>query len=327
LAKNWIVTGNPVYPFLFGGEGWNPTRHAFLTGSGGGYSRNPLDYVALPWLATVLGVSGTASFDATAGPLLLCLVPLAFLIRGRPRAVNYALALVGLQLAYFVATVYSYVYLVETRLLLPIFPLLCLVAAFALQQLPRWDLRQLRLSRVVGGIVVLVLALNLATEAHRFLAVYPLATLAGFETRDSYLMRRLGAHYATMQYVNENLPPESRLLFLWEPRSYYCSPPAQGDATLDNLAQLYLAYGDAEEALDALRSEGVTHLLFYRAGLGFLRGPAPRPPTISSLLGDAPPERSHYPISDDHALFLDELLAQCQLVESMAGIYVLYRLP
>ena len=321
------MVGNPVYPFLFGGEGWNPTRNAFLTGSGGGYSRNPLDYIALPWLATVLGISGTASFDATTGPLLLCLVPLAFLVPGRTRIINYALALVGLQLAYFMATIYGYVYLVETRLLLPIFPLLCLIAAFALQHLPRWDLRQLRLSRVVGGIVVLVLALNLATEAYHFFAIYPLAPLAGLETRESYLTRRLGAHYVTMQSVSEELPTESHLVFFWEPRSYYCLPPSRGDATLDNLAQLHLAYGEAETALKALRAEGYTHLLLYRAGLAFLRGPTPRPPTISSLLGESPPEGSHYPINDQHALFLEELLAQCQQVEDLAGIYEIYRIP
>jgi hypothetical protein len=44
-------------------------------------------------------------------------------------------------------------------------------------------------------------------------------------------------------------------------------------------------------------------------------------------MGEASPERSHYPISDDHVLFLEELLAQCQHVESMAGIYELYRIP
>lgn len=240
---------------------------------------------------------------------------------------NYALALVGLQLVYFMVTIYSYVYLVETRLLLPIFPLLCLAAAFALQQLPRWDLRQIRLSRIVGGIAVLILALNLATEAHRFLAVYPLAPLTGLETRDDYLLRRLGSHYATMQYVNEYLPPESHLFFLWEPRSYYSAPVAREDATLDNLAQLYLAYGDAQAALRALRSEGITHLLLYRAGLAYLRGPTPRPPTISSLTGQAPPERSHYPVSDDHVLFLDDMLAQCQQVENIAGIYEIYQIP
>ena len=331
LAKNWIVTGNPVYPFLFGGEGWNPTREAWLTWPGHIYSRNPLDYLALPWLATVLGTSGSAAFDATLGPLLLCLVPLAFLLRGRPRAVNYGLALVGGQLAYFAATIHRYVYLAETRLLLPAFPLLCLAAAFALHRLPAWDRKPFRLSRVVGGVVALVLAANLLTETHAFLAVRPLARLAGLESREDYLARRLGAHFEAMRYVNQHLPESAKVFFLWEPRSYYARRPVQADATLDNLAQLRLAWGSANDppgaALAALRAGGFSHLLLYRAGLAFLREPTPQPPTLNSLTARFAPEQSLYPLSDEDLGFLTALLARCHAQASLSEIYDVYRIP
>ena len=331
LVKNWIVTGNPVYPFLWGGEGWNPTREAWLTWPGRGYSRNPLDYLALPWLLTVLGSSGTAAFDATVGPLLLFLAPLAFLVRERPRAVNYGLALVGAQLAYFAVTIYRYVYLAETRLILPAFPWLCLAAAFALDRLPAWDRSSFRLSRVVGGLVAVIVLINLVTEVRANLAIHPLAPLLGLETRENYLSRRLGAHFEAMQFPDEDPPEATSVLHLWEPRSYYSLHPAQADTTLDNLAQLRETWADARDppgsALDALRAAGSSHILLYRAGLQFLEGPTPRPPTLGSLLGQEHPEPSYYPLTDSHLLFLDALLARSQPAADLAGIYEVYRIP
>jgi hypothetical protein len=327
LVKNWLVTGNPIYPFVFGGVGWNSTREAWLTWPGHGYSRNPLDYLALPWLATVLGTSGTPAFDATIGPLLLCLVPLIFLFRRRPRAVNYGLALAGGQLAYLAITMYRYIYLAETRLILPAFALLCVAAAFALYRLPALDRRSFRLSWVVGVVVTLVLIVNLVAEARAFLAVRPVAPLLGVESHRDYLARRLGSYSDAMRHINDRLPAQARLLFLWEPRGYYCQRPTRADATLDNLAQLRVAHGKTEDALAALQADGFTHLLLHRAGLEFIQEPTPRPPTLSSLLGQPPPEESLYPLTLDDLRFLDDLLAHCQIVGNVGTFYEIYQLP
>jgi Dolichyl-phosphate-mannose-protein mannosyltransferase len=342
LIKNWAVTGNPVYPLLFGGAQWNSLREASLLLSGHGYSHSLLDYLALPWLVTVLGVGGTGAFDAAIGPLLLCLTPLALLIKGRPRAVNYALVLVGAQWVYFVISIYRYVFMAQTRLLLPAFPLLCLVAAFAIRRLAAWDRPTLRLSWVVSAAVILILAINLLTEAYAFVEVRPVGVLVGLESRQDYLSRRLGAYSAAMRTIDEHLPADARLLFLWEPRGYYSRRPAQADPTLDNLAQLRLAYGDPDEALAALKARGFTHLLFYTTGLELLRGPTPRAPTLGTILrpneasgqdrsggavGNPPAEQSYYPITDEDVRFLEALLTRCRLEESIGGSYEIYRLP
>lgn len=328
LLKNWIITGNPVYPFLFGGAGWNETREAWLTLSAlGGYSENLFDYLALPWLLTVMGRTGTSAFDATIGPLLLCLVPLVLLDSNRPRAVTYGLLFVAGQLLVFFITIYRTAYLAETRLLLPAFPLLCLAAAFGLQSLTAWDRPSLRLSRVIGIVVILVLVLTLASGCYAFLALRPLAPLAGLELREGYLARRLGVHWQVMQQTSAALPTDSQMVFLWEPRGYYYEHPALPDATLDNLAQMRVAYGDADTAAAALRKEGATHLLLYRSGLEFLGSPAARPPTLGSLLHPSPPENSPYPLNDEDLRFLEELLALCRLVSQAGTFYEVYQLP
>ncbi len=327
LVKNWIVTGNPVYPFLWGGVGWNETRAAWLLWPGHGYSRNLLDYLALPWTMTVTGVSRTAAFDATTGPLLLCLAPWVVLFRGLPKAVRYALILIGGQWVLFALLIGRYVYLAETRLLLPAFPLLCLVAAFVLDHLSLWDRAGLRLSRVVRGIVVMVLVLTLATEAWAFLGSRPLPALLGLEPRQNYLARRLGAFWDAMSYVNEQLPDHVRLFFLWEPRGYYCDRPAQADVTLDNLAQLRVRYGDADRAVAALQAGGFTHLLFHKTGLEFLQQPSIPPPTLGRLFRPVLPTESYYPITATDLDFLATILEKCQKIKDIAATYEVYQIP
>jgi hypothetical protein len=258
--------------------------------------------------------------------LALVLVLLVFLVRTRPRPINDVLMLVAGQIAYFAATISQYVYLVETRLLLPVFPLLSVVGAYALAHVPVWDRKKLRISRVLTGVIVVVFVVNLMTQAHSFFLSRPLPPLLGLESREDYLIRRLGAHYQAMYYLNQHLPADSSVFFLWEPRSYHTQLPSQPDPTLDNLAQLRLTYGDAESALAALRSRGFTHLLYYRAGLEFLEGPTPRPPTLTSLLNPVPIEESHYPLSNEGLDFLRDLLGQCRLVESLGTVYEIYQI-
>ncbi len=330
LVKNLVVTGNPLYPFLFDGAAWNQTREAWLTLGGQGYSRNLLDYLALPWLVTVLGVDGTAAFDASVGPLLLSLAPFALLFRQRPRAVNYAWVLVGIQWAFFIVMIYRYVFMAQTRMLLPAFPLLCLVAAFAIRRLAAWDRPQLRLSWVVEAAVTLVLAVSLLTKAYDFLAARPLPVLAGLESREDYTGERLGAYFAATRLMSPEgdlNDADTRFYFLWEPRGYYAPRLARADPTLDNLAQLRLAHGSPDAALAALQAEGFTHLLVNRAGLEFLRGPTPDPPTLSNLMGKPPAGQSYYPITDEEMRFLEALLARSRLEESVGDIYEIYQLP
>lgn len=326
LVKNWVIAGNPVYPFLFGGAGWNEVREAWLTWPGQSYSHNPIDYLALPWLMTVIGRGGAAAFDATIGPLLLCLVPLVVLARGRPRWVNYTLGLAAFQFLAFAVIIYRTVYLAQTRLLLPAFPLLCLAGAYGLGCLPHWDRPSLRLSRVVVGMVLLILIANLLSALVDLASIRPLAPLLGLESRSDYEVRRLGAYAVAMAALDEELPAQARVLFFWEPRGYHAAREVQADPTLDNLSQLMQSHPDAAAAETALRSKGFSHILLYKAGLDFLRGPTPLPPTLMDFFRQPPSTESMYPIRGEELDFLDELTARCVEVWQLDAIYRLYRL-
>jgi hypothetical protein len=103
----------------------------------------------------------------------------------------------------------------------------------------------------------------------------PLPYLTGRESRDVYLTRRLGAYYATMQAIDESLPAEARIVFLWEPRSYYCQRECRPDSILDEFPHLVYQYGTAEAIAQAWQEAGVTHVLVHRAGLEFMLKESP----------------------------------------------------
>jgi hypothetical protein len=258
---------------------------------------------------------------------MLCLAPLALLVRKRPRAVNYALVLVAGQMAYFMVTVSQYVYLAETRLLLPAVPLLCLGASYAFVRLRAWDRHSFRLSWVVSVLVALVLVVNVTVEAQGFLSIRPFAPLVGLESPEDYLKRRLGPYQEVMEFTHRSLSAPPRFLFLWEPRGYYAEMNSVADPTLDNLAQLHVEYRQAEEARNALRAAGISHLLLNQTGLQFLQGPTPRPPTLENLSGEASSSVSLYPLTDADKRFLHDLLDLCEPVSDPYGGYAIYLVP
>jgi hypothetical protein len=156
--------------------------------------------------------------------------------------------------------------------LLPAFAALCAPLAYLFDELRVLDTRLFSLRRLIGMSIALVLAANLCYQSLDTLRIRPLPTLVGEESGEEYLTRNLGAHYMAMGSVNERVPEDGQVLFLWEPRSYYCRRTAQPDPILERWAWLYHQHdGDPGTIARALREEGYTHVLLHRAGLEFMR--------------------------------------------------------
>jgi hypothetical protein len=319
-VRNLAFTGNPVYPFaygLFGGAGWDEWRAAWYARSGSGLGADFGELLTLPWTLT-LGLRDMNFYDGRAGPLYLLALPfvLAWAARlygrrdGRPAAVGYLLVYALVQYTFWVVGAMSSRSLFQSRLLLPAFAVLCAPVAFLFGELRELDTRALSMRRLIGMTVVLLLAANLCYQFLQTVRIAPLGVLVGEERREAFLQRNLGAHYAAMELVNERVPEEGRVLFLWEPRSYYCRSLAQPDAILERWAWLRHRYdGDLGEIARALGSEGYTHVLLHRAGLEFMR---------ASRID---------PLSDEDLDALDAFIATYLDREAMAGeAYGLYLL-
>jgi len=280
LLKNLVLTGNPVYPFVFPGEFWDAHRAFWYSRPGSGLSL--LQLLLAPWEATVWGVEGGVylghpSYGASLGPLILALAPASLLLlrRGDPeqrRHLGGLLIVVGFGYLGWLAQLSYSGLLVQSRLLFPVLPYLALLAAAgfdAIGGLDRWG-RSARF--VVGGLVGLAIALTGLQAALDFSSTSPLAVVSGAETQESYLRSRLGQYALAMESL-QSLPAQSKVRFLWEPRSYYC--PAEIQCEPDALTDRWWHTRQHEQRAVAVASrwkeEGVTHVLFYQLGAEAIR--------------------------------------------------------
>jgi len=313
--KNFFSTGNPFYPFFFGGTYWDEFRAWWYSRAGTGLAFTaPWRLLVAPWEITVLGIQGTESYDATIGPILLTIVPLLALVWRKiaseeRRIIGYALLVCLIQYLFWLYGVAQSALLVQTRLLFPIFALLALLAGYTVDKLALLTRRAFSLQWFVTTVLLLALGLNAVSSALHFIGDSPLPYLTGFESKEGYLTHHLGLYYTTVIHINENLPPSAKILFLWEPRSYYCQRDCWPDALLDKFKHLTHKYHDAEGIAEYLRREQVTHLLLYQTGLEYIL------------------EAQFDPITPDDVAILTNLQEDyLHLIHNEGGAYLLYEL-
>lgn len=301
--KNLFFTGNPFYPFLsgiFDGLHWDSFRAVWYAQAGTGIGLDLKTLFALPVLA-MLGVRDANYFDGRTGPLFLAFLPLIVLYGlfryrartrqdhqtsevsntsevfphsrtpERPPALDILLIFALAQFLFWAFGVIWSHSLWQSRLLLPCLATLSPVVGWLWQDLAHLDRPQISIHRFVNLLIGLALALNLVELSLNFVQVNPLAYLTGSETRSEYLTRRLGAYYAALEKMNDTLPPQAVVLFLWEPRSYFCQVECRPDSILDQLAHDQYLYSRADKIAEAWKKAGITHVLLHRQGLEFIK--------------------------------------------------------
>lgn len=282
--RNWAFTGNPVYPFVFGGPFWDTFRSAAYAGAGTGIGFDGFTLLTLPYHLT-MGLPDANYIDGRTGLLWLAFLPLLLFFAlpqhraRRPHAFAFWLIFALAQYAYWTVGVIWSAGLWQSRLLLPGLVALVPILAWTWDQLRYLNRPQFSLQRFLSLFVGLVLMLSLLDQAfnnqrglqngwfhHR-----PWRYLMADESREAYLTRRLGQHYTTMQALNQTLPGTARVVFLWEPRSYYCRVDCRPDSILDRYGHLKHLHGqDAAAIAASWRSAGISHILMFEHGLNFL---------------------------------------------------------
>lgn len=271
LIKNALLGGNPLSPFLGGTTGFDELDQWYYLRPGSGL--DPGTLVILPIQATVFGREALAPYGASISPLILALLPLAFIQQHR-RPPNIRQMVAGL--AVFSAVAYliwligpaTSWWLVQMRLLFPIFPALALMGALGLESL-RAQGGRADLVRALRGVVAITIGIMSLAIILAAIAAEPFKVVAGLESEDEYLYRHLGSHYAMMMEINE-LPEEARVLTLWEPRTLYCERRCIPDSLINQWWHDRQVYGEPEDIAEAWRDRGLTHVLIFEDGLRFL---------------------------------------------------------
>jgi len=219
--KSYVYTGNPVYPFLydiFGGKYWSQGAAEVYRGAQlqFGMGRGLREFLMLPWNLTMNGVFFFDEPDPMR-PKLFSLIGAAFIgliplqILGGSR--NKSILRIGFVCAVFIVAWFALMQ--QARYLIPILPLLCVVAAWSVDIAnTRWRVAR----HAVNGFVALCVVLSFVTSVA--VALVGARAAVGLEPRDEYLSRTLDV-YDTESFINDCTSPEARVVLFDEVRGFY----------------------------------------------------------------------------------------------------------
>lgn len=261
LVKNWIVLGNPVFPFLFKalphrGVPWgteNASRYFnFLTEYGHAKGRFLADILLVHYRAAfgAVNLGGGMDVIGTLGwAAIFALVPAAVWACWKERGLRW----LGLYALLHWAAWFSSV--VVLRYLTALVPVVAFLGAAGF-----WRLREAS-GRAVRGALGLGLGLLLACNAALFLSVHTMVTswkpLLGLESHDEFLSRMLD-YYPCARWAGEHLPEEGRVLLVGEQRSFYVSQNAVATTPMapNRFVEWANESASSEQLAKRLRSEG-----------------------------------------------------------------------
>ncbi|NQT00207.1 MAG: glycosyltransferase family 39 protein, partial [Candidatus Omnitrophica bacterium] len=247
-VKNYLTTGDPVFPFLykfFTGKVINPAILVHLDLSS---LRSFRDYLLFPWDFYVR-FRGVAPWDQASGPVYLMFIPCLLFLRGVDKRIKYLLLFVAGYALVWMAMPIQF-----SRYFLPCSAALSIVAGYAISRVAEgdWAIRRVALAFVM---VVFCFNAMLLLAKHHF----RIPVVLGIETRQSFLTKRVDS-YKAIEYINSNLSDSEKVL-LFEPRSYYVQRPyIKGDPQFQMMLD-YTTFSDADDLLRELKQLGITHLL------------------------------------------------------------------
>lgn len=284
MIRNYHWKGNPVYPLY---DNWfNPPAAASeeivsdKAEKKWGLSLFTYRTIAHgePWWQIALlpiriffeGKDGSDQyFDGKLNPFLLILPIFAFWrVREGPKTLDREKKIfLVFAILFFVFAFFSTV--LRVRYVSPIVPPLVILSVFGIRNIAEAvkGLRSLTARKIgsviLGLTVMLLLAINVLYVVDQFRYVAPFSYLTGALTRDEYISK-YRPEYPAMQYVNKNLPLESRLLFIFlGKRGYYCDrdyiPDTPGQ--VNRLYQLMKNSNSPDEVWRDFEKMGVTHLI------------------------------------------------------------------
>lgn len=257
--KTWIMTGNPLYPAfytLFGGRDWSPHLNAAVEGkldAASGAGRSWLDLLLLPWNLTMNG----AAFNAGRGGIgpgflaLLPAVPLAWRFRHQRKLSLFLLAYVII-----FTLIWFFVIVQRGRHLLPALGVLSVLIGGGMAAL--WSNQQFWARAVVVTGLAFPLLFGLGVNGVYNLQFVPV--VVGAQAEDDYLRTKL-SFYEDVEWINEHLPTDARIMVLDRSVNYYLEVDYFGASPLSQAVLDWQQIEDVHQLRERLAELSVTHVL------------------------------------------------------------------
>ncbi|MFH0948023.1 MAG: glycosyltransferase family 39 protein [Elusimicrobiota bacterium] len=265
FVKNYIFTGNPVFPFyIFSSTPEYIQKYLSHVSQHG--TKGFFDFLNLPWNITMEGVKFGGGFDII-GPFYLVFLPILFLITKTDKLTK--LCFTYLVLYFFFWSLSAKV----LRFLIPIFPVAAVVFSICIfefingRTLIRNIVKIVFSAIIVSNFAILIFIQNFIT---------PLPQLFGNITKNDYLYSKVlnpNNFYPAVKFMNENLNTNSKTLFVGEARNYYTNfrTVASGPFDPDVFTNMANDSKTAEELLNKLRNAGFTNIFWNYEEYGRLK--------------------------------------------------------
>jgi hypothetical protein len=265
LVKNWVFTSNPVYPIadnIFKSPYWGPEQtelfHRVHAPSFGSIS-TWTSLITLAWVYS--------TFASLASPILILFVPLLLLLKGVPVSWKYC-SWLGLAIY---ACWWFFTFRPE-RFLFPALPWFAVAGGIAIVRLESERTMRLLLQVILAIMLLFQLNCSFLFSAIdvRNPSLYPpqvsnLAVFLGQLSRNEYLGRRI----FTQGWLNTELPPNSKVLYVGEARIYYAAYPLLSNTVFDkSIVGTMVAHSSTtDDVLHMMKQAGVTHIYINQAEL------------------------------------------------------------
>jgi hypothetical protein len=280
MIRDYHWKGNPIYPLY--NQIFNTPKEVVKSASpqvikektnSGIFTERSMLYKETGWQIAMLpvrmffqGKDGEPQyFDGKLNPFLLLLSLFAFYrIKDEPeylkreKKILVVFSILFFSFALFTAGL-------RIRYISPIIPPLIVLSVFGLQNLFRIGSRfsAQNINKLFRASVLLMPCLALAINGgyiwSQFKSIDPIPFIIGKVSRDEYIAKRI-PEYPVEKYINNNLDDKSKILFvLIGNRGYYCDREYTHDMGI--LQRSIGAAGKAEDILEDLRKNGITHLL------------------------------------------------------------------
>ena len=265
VAKNMVWFGDPLFPFLVGGERIDPERiKMFYTyAQTNGPVHNILDWLLLPFRLYLKPWEFEGIMPEFSSPSFL--FPFIVFYPFVQRSKKMSLLLIIIVARYVVWAIGP----CGVRYLLPVFGLMSIQAAYVIEGLIHRYRRKLPFHVGFYALMILLLLFTLSLQVsgiikHEILYLWSLEERA----RISFLRRNLSS-YSAISFADQTLKKGDLILPTGDGRTYYCNKVCADNDDQFLWHRLLASSPDVASFVSQVREQGYTHILLSKSDIDF----------------------------------------------------------